>query len=130
MKQKKLYYFVVTLLLCVLFVVGASGVADEADLLSNQNFAIATAKLIRNNSERIFTSSNLQIKLTGILGKTDGSYVDLTRYNPDNIFKNYKKTENGTTPVEEKQIIPYKESFIKKLFNKIRNFFKFFATIK
>lgn len=46
-------------------------------------------------------------------------------YNPDNIFKKDEKMENNNTPAEEKLIIPYKESFIKKLFNKIRNFFKF-----
>ena len=45
-------------------------------------------------------------------------------YNPDNIFKKTEKIENNTTPAEEKKIIPYKESFIKKLFNKIISFIK------
>ena len=45
-------------------------------------------------------------------------------YNPDNIFKKAEKIENNTTPVEEKQIIPYKESIFKKILNKIMGFIK------
>lgn len=46
-------------------------------------------------------------------------------YNHDNIFKKDEKIENKNITAEERQLIPYRESFIKKLFNKIRSFFKF-----
>lgn len=47
----------------------------------------------------------------------------MEKYNPDNLFKKHEETENIETTTENNQIIPYKDSFIKKLFNKILNLF-------
>ena len=47
------------------------------------------------------------------------------KYNPDNLFKKDEKTQIETITTEGMQIIPYKETFIKKLFNKILNLFNF-----
>ena len=47
------------------------------------------------------------------------------KYNPDNLFKKNEKTQIETIITEGMQIIPYKETFIKKLFNKILNLLKF-----
>ena len=48
------------------------------------------------------------------------------RYNPDNIFKNKtKKFEQEENTEEITSLVKYKEeSFIKKLINRIKNFFK------
>lgn len=45
------------------------------------------------------------------------------KYNPDNLFKKHEETENIEAITENNQIIPYKDSFINKLFNKILNLF-------
>ena len=49
------------------------------------------------------------------------------KYNPDDIFKNRKKTQNvfENNNLEENAIIEYKEkNFIQKLFEKIKYLFK------
>lgn len=45
----------------------------------------------------------------------------LKKYNPDDIFKNNKKQENLNKEIE---IIEYKKSIFRKIFNKIKNLFK------
>ena len=51
------------------------------------------------------------------------------KYNPDNIFKNrqptvLKEEETLEETVEETSMVEYKESFVKKIFNKIKSIFK------
>ena len=47
------------------------------------------------------------------------------RYNPDNIFKNRNKViEDIKINEDEKQLLVPKETFFKKLINKIKSFFK------
>lgn len=45
------------------------------------------------------------------------------KYNPDNIFNN-RKTENIETVAEPVAMVEYKESFLTKFINKIKNIFR------
>lgn len=47
------------------------------------------------------------------------------KYNSDNIFKKHEETENTETITEINQMVPYKESFFKKIFNKLMSFINF-----
>lgn len=42
------------------------------------------------------------------------------KYNPNNLFKKNEDTKNVEIIAENNQIIPYKESIFRKIFNKIR----------
>ena len=44
------------------------------------------------------------------------------KYNPDNLFKKHGEAKNVETITENNQIIPYKESIFRKIFNKIMSF--------
>lgn len=44
------------------------------------------------------------------------------KYNPDNLFKKHREAKNVETITENNQIIPYKESIFRKIFNKIMSF--------
>ncbi len=47
------------------------------------------------------------------------------KYNPDDIFKNTKQTEDTSAniPIANTSIVEYKESFFKKFINKIKSIF-------
>ena len=47
---------------------------------------------------------------------------NIEKYNPDNLFKKYEEAKNVETITENNQIIPYKESIFRKIFNKIMSF--------
>lgn len=47
------------------------------------------------------------------------------KYNPDNLFKKYEEAKNVETITENNQIIPYKESIFRKIFNNIMSFINF-----
>lgn len=44
------------------------------------------------------------------------------KYNPDNLFKKHEEIENIETINKNNQMIPYKESFFKKIFNKLMSY--------
>ena len=54
------------------------------------------------------------------------------KYNLDNLFKriNNEKNENITVENAQKNLIEYKESIIRKIFNKIKAFFISIKKIK
>lgn len=62
-------------------------------------------------------------KLIDILNKNEEKYqLELReKYNPENIFK---KTEVESQNQENMAVVQYKESFLKKLINKIKSIFK------
>ena len=65
-------------------------------------------------------------RLKEVYAKNEEKYQQMlqTKYNPDDIFK--KKTssvEKEQTHVENTQIVTYKEPLLKRIINKIKNFF-------
>ena len=82
MKLKKIYCFIIVVLLNLLLFVNAKAVLQEQELLSNSHFAFAVAELVSYSSECFKTSSLEKEDLLGVLGKTDGSNVDLQVYQP------------------------------------------------
>ena len=85
MKYKKIHCFLIVLSLIVLFSMYAGAISQSNEVLSNRDFAVTTAEWIRNSSERFFTASNSETELLGILGKTNGSYIDLMDYQQSDI---------------------------------------------
>ena len=45
------------------------------------------------------------------------------RYNPNDIFKNREQSNSEANAIEAVEMVEYKESVFKKLFNKIKNLF-------
>ena len=68
-------------------------------------------------------------RLKKIYADNERKYQDEMRekYNPDNIFKNKKQNYeiNEENKNESNQMVKYKESFIKRLFDKLLKFFCF-----
>ncbi len=49
---------------------------------------------------------------------------DKEKYSIENIFKNKEKTSNISENKEENSLVEYKESILKKMFNRIKRLFK------
>ena len=71
-------------------------------------------------------SEEEKIKLHEIFNENEEKYQLKLKemYNPDNVFQN-KKKENEQKVIKQKQVamIEYKETFFKKIFNTIKDFF-------
>ena len=66
-------------------------------------------------------------RLKEVYSQNEKKYQELLReqYNPEDIFK--KRTiniENKQEKIENTQMVEYKETFIKRIINKIKSFFK------
>lgn len=70
---------------------------------------------------------NEKYEIKRILKENENKYQEEIRnkYNPDDIFKQINHEEQEQIDIAKKQIsmIEYKESFFKKIINKIKNFF-------
>lgn len=67
-----------------------------------------------------------RIELEKTLNENEVNYQNDLRekYNPDNLFKNrQKEIENVKVETEDISVVPYKESFLKKIICKIKLFF-------
>ena len=66
-------------------------------------------------------------RLKEVYAKNEKVYQEMLQvaFNPDDIFKKKTQTiEKKQEEVENKQMVAYKETFIKRIINKIKSFFK------
>lgn len=91
-------------------------ISDEA----NQLLAVLYKNYFATTEERNVIKAKEQIIL-----KKEQEMIQET-YNPDNLFKNKKDTQNivEDTVKQEVALIEYKESLFKKIWNKILSIFK------
>jgi len=68
---------------------------------------------------------NEKEKLLKLYADNEKKYQEILqqKFNPDEIFKRNKEEIKQDNVVEETQIVEYKESFIKRIINKIKIFF-------
>ena len=99
---------------------------DPYKSLGQQNIKEKTKDLIAVIYRNYWCNKDERKTLDAKLIENDKKYEEILHelYNPDNIFKNKAKQEIHTTQTTEK-LVEYKpQSFIQKLFTKIKSLFK------
>ena len=99
---------------------------DPYKSLGQQNIKEKTKDLIAVIYRNYWCNKDERKTLDAKLIENDKKYEEILHelYNPDNIFKNKAKQEIHTTQTTE-ELVEYKpQSFIQKLFTKIKRLFK------
>lgn len=102
---------------------------DPSIPLENQNLKRETITLLSIlNYNYWCTDENRKKELMNIYTtNTQKAEEELKeKYNPDNVFNNVKSSEeqSNSSTIETSEIIVTKESFISKIINKLKGFFK------
>lgn len=96
--------------------------------IKNQNLKEETLGIIALlNLQYWCEDENEKQRLKEVYAKNEKVYQEMLQvaFNPDDIFKKKTQTiEKKQEEVENKQIVAYKETFIKRIINKIKSFFK------
>lgn len=96
--------------------------------IKNQNLKEETLGIIALlNLQYWCEDENEKQRLKEVYAKNEKVYQEMLQvaFNPDDIFKKKTQTiEKKQEEVENKQMVAYKETFIKRIINKIKSFFK------
>lgn len=100
---------------------------DPNIVIKNQNLKEETLGIIALlNLQYWCEDENEKQRLKEVYAKNEQVYQDMLQvaFNPDDIFKKRTKPLESEQPeVENKQMVVYKESFIKKVLSKIKRIF-------
>ena len=98
---------------------------DTSKPLEEQNLS-DEAKAIIANMFKKYWATDYQKERIEAKEKYDLEQLEkekYERYNPNDIFKNREQSNSEANAIEAVEMVEYKESVFKKLFNKIKNLF-------
>lgn len=95
---------------------------DKSLSLEKQDLLPTTKEILTVLYKDYMCNDIERIELEKILNENEVNYQNELRekYNPDNLFKNKQKE---VKKVLTENVVPYKESFLKKIISKIKLFF-------
>lgn len=99
---------------------------DKSVPLEKQDLLPTTKEILTVLYKDYMCNDIERIELEKTLNENEVNFQNELRekYNPDNLFKNkQKEVEDVKVKTENISVVPYKESFLKKIISKIKLFF-------